>query len=148
MKRILFSQNESAIKNDYFVIDGVVELDNVSNLSLEAFQVINDVENWKIIYKDTELEIRKKGEFLSVKSHYINKDESDRFIFYIYYVETNDISLMINLLKEDSLKINKELAFETEKLIDKLNKNADLKKILIGIIAAIVISFIVWEIVK
>lgn len=148
MKRILYSQNESAIKDDYFVIDGVVELDNVSNLSLKAFQVINDVENWKIIYKDKELEIRKKGEFLSVKSHYINKDESDRFIFYIYYVETNDISLMINLLKEDSLKINKELAFETEKVIDKLNKNADLKKILIGIIAAIVISFIVWEIVK
>ena len=148
MKRILFSQNESAIKNDYFVIDGVVELDNVSNLSLGAFQVINDVENWKIIYKDKELEIRKKGEFLSIKSHYINKDESDRFIFYIYYVETNDISIMINLLKEDSLKINKELAFETEKLIDKLNKNADLKIILIGIIAAIVISFIVWEIVK
>ena len=148
MKRILFSQNESAIKNDYFVIDGVVELDNVSNLSLEAFQVINDIENWKIIYKDTELEIRKKGEFLSIKSHYINKDESDRFIFYIYYVETNDFSLMINFLKEDSLKINKKLAFETEKLIDKLNKNADLKKILIGIIAAIVISFIVWEIVK
>ncbi|MDI5950100.1 MULTISPECIES: hypothetical protein [Flavobacterium] len=148
MKRILFSQNESAIKDDYFVIDGVVELDNVSNLSLKAFQIINDVENWKVIYKDTELEIRKKGEFLSIKSHYINKDESDRFIFYIYYVETNDISLMINLLKEDSLKINKELAFETEKLIDKLNKNAGLKKILIGIIAAIVISFIVWEIVK
>lgn len=148
MKRILYSQNESAIKDDYFVIDGVVELDNVSNLSLKAFQVINDVENWKIIYKDKELEIRKKGEFLSVKSHYINKDESDRFIFYIYYVETNDISLMINLLKEDSLKINKELAFETEKVIDKLNKNTDLKKILIGIISAIVISFIVWEIVK
>lgn len=148
MKRILFSQNESAIKDDYFVIDGVVELDNVSNLSLKAFQIINDVENWKVIYKDTELEIRKKGEFLSIKSHYINKDESDRFIFYIYYVETNDVSLMMNLLKEDSLKINKELAFETEKLIDKLNKNAGLKKILIGIIAAIVISFIVWEIVK
>ena len=60
MKRILFSQNESAIKDDYFVIDGVVDLDNVSDLSLKAFQIINDVENWKVIYKDTELEIRKK----------------------------------------------------------------------------------------
>jgi hypothetical protein len=148
MKRVLFSQNESPIKDDYFVIDGVLEKDNLSDLSIGAFKLINSIENWKVVYEDSELKIQKKGEFLSIKSHYMNKDESDRFIFYIYYVETNDISLMINLLKEDSKKINKELAFETEKLIEKLNKNADLKKILIGIIAAIVVSFIVWEIVK
>ena len=47
MKRILFAQNENAVKDDYFVIDGVVELDNVSDLSLKAFQKINDVKNWK-----------------------------------------------------------------------------------------------------
>jgi hypothetical protein len=148
MKRILYSQNESAIKDDYFVIDGVVELDNVSDLSLKAFQIINDVENWKIFHKDAELEIRKKGEFLSIKSHYINKDESNRYIFYVYYVETNNIKHMINVLKEDSLKINKEVAFETEKLINRINKNAALKKILVGIIGAIIISFILWEIAK
>lgn len=148
MKRILYSQNESTTKDDYFVIDGNTELNNTSNSSLQAFQIIRSTEDWKIQYKDADLEIRKKGNFLSIKSHYKNKDELDRYLFYIYYVEANDYRQMINLLKEDSLKINKELAFETEKLIDKLNKNAGLKKILIGIIAAIVISFILWEIVK
>ncbi len=29
MKRVLFSQNESPIKDDYFVIDGVLEKDNL-----------------------------------------------------------------------------------------------------------------------
>jgi hypothetical protein len=148
MKRILYSQSENAIKADYFVIDGDIELDNVSNLSLEAFKIVNDVESWKVFYRDPDLEIRKKGKFLGFKSHYKNKDDSNRNMFYIYYMETSNIQQMLDSLKEDSLKINKELAFETEKLIEKLNKNPDIKKILIGIIAAIIISFIVWEIVK
>lgn len=148
MKRILYSQNESTIKDDYFVIDGKTELNNTSNSSLQAFQIIRSTEDWKIEYKDADLEIRKKDNFLSIKSNYKNKDELDRYLFYIYYVETNDYKQMIDFLKDDSLKINKEVAFETEKLIDKINKNTNLKKIMIGIIVAIIISFILWEIAK
>lgn len=148
MKRILYSQNESAIKDDYFVIDGKLELDNVSNLSMEAFQLVNSIEKWKIIYKDTELKIQKKGGFLSIKSHYKNKDESGRFLFYIYYVESNDVEQMLDYLKEDSLKINKNIAFDAEELVGRIKKKENLKKIIVGIFISLIISFVVWEIVK
>lgn len=148
MKRILFSQNEDAIKDDYFVIDGVVELDNVSDLSQKAFEKINDVENWNVVYRNPKLEIRKKGQFLSIKSHYKDKDDADRYIFYIYYVKTNDYREMIDYLKKDSLKINKNVAFETEKLINEINECKSLRNTFIGLLAAILISFALWKIIK
>lgn len=148
MKRILYSQNESAIKDDYFVIDGELELDNVSNLSMKAFQLVNSIENWKIIYEDSELKIQKKGSFLSIKSHYKDKDESGRLLFYIYYVESNDIGKMLDYLKEDSIKINKSIAFEAEELIGRIKKKENLKKTIVGIFIIILASYVLWEIVK
>lgn len=148
MKRILYSQNESPIKDDYFVIDGVLEKNNVSDLSMKAFQLVKSIENWKIMYEDDELIIRKNGKFLSVKSHYINKDESGRFLFYVYYVESNNIEKMLDDLKTDSIKINKEVAFETEKLIERIKKNKNIEKIIIGIILTLIISIVLWETVK
>lgn len=145
MKRILFSQNESAIKDDHFVIDGVVELNNGSIISQRAFQQVNDVQNWKLDYKDSNLEIRKKGRFLSIKSYYKNKDEEDRYIYYIYNVETSNYRKMIDYLKEDSLKINKEVAFETEKLIQEIKKSKSLIGIFLGVIMTILISYVLWK---
>lgn len=148
MKRILYSQNESAIKDDYFVIDGQLELDNVSNLSMKAFELVNSIENWKILYEDSELKIQKKGNFLSIKSHYTNLDESGRFLFYVYYVELNDIEKMLNYLKEDSQKINKNIAFEADELIVRIKKKENLKKIIVGIFISLIVSFVIWEIVR
>ena len=145
MKRILFSQNESAIKDDHFVIDGVVELNNGSLISQKAFQQVNDVQNWKIDYKNSNLEIRKKGRFLSIKSHYKNKDEEDRYIYYIYNMETSNYKTLINYLKEDSIKINKEVAFETEKLIQEIKRSKSLTGLFLGIIATILISYVLWK---
>lgn len=148
MKRILFSQNESPIKDDYFVIDGVLEKDNLSDLSIGAFKLINSIENWKILYEDSELKIQKKGKFLSIKSHYTNIDESGRFLFYVYYVELNDIEKMLNYLKEDSRKINKNIAFEADELILKIKKKENLKKIIVGIFISLIVSYVIWEIVR
>lgn len=148
MKRVLFSQNESPIKDDYFVIDGVLEKDNLSDLSIGAFKLINSIENWKIVYEDSELKIQKKGKLLSIKSHYTNIDESGRFLFYVYYVESNDIEKMLNYLEEDSKKIKKDIAFETAELIERIKKKGNLKKIIVGIFISLIASYIVWEIVK
>jgi hypothetical protein len=147
MKRILYSQSENPIRNDYFVIDGNLETNNVSNLSMEAFQIVNSSENWKVLYMDEELKIKKRGNFLSMKSHYKNQDEAGRFLFYIYYIESNDIGKMLDYLKEDSKKINKDIAFETVKLIEKINKT-NIKKIITGVFLTIIISLVLWEIVK
>lgn len=148
MKRILYSQSENPTKNDYFVIDGNLEVDNVSNLSMEAFQIINNSENWKVLYIDEELKIRKKGNLLSIKSHYKNQDEVGRSLFYIYYVEFSDIEKMLKYLKEDSRKINKDIAFDTAELIEKIKKKDNIKKIIIGVFLTAIISFVLWKIVK
>lgn len=148
MKRILYSQSENPTKNDYFVIDGNLEVDNVSNLSMEAFQIVNSSENWKVLYNDEELKIRKKGNFLSMKSHYKNQDEVGRFLFYIYYVEFNDIEKMLDYLKEDSKKINKDIAFKTGELVEKIKKKDIVKKIISGVFLTVIISFVLWKIVK
>lgn len=148
MKRVLFSQNESPLKDDYFVIDGILENNNLSDLSLEAFKLINSIENWKVVYGDSEIKIQKNGKFLSIKSHYKDLDDSDRFLFYIYFVELNDIGIMLDYLKQDSEKIDKNLAFEASELISKIKKKENFKKIMIGIFVSLIISAIVWEIVK
>jgi len=148
MKRILYSQNESTINDDYFVIDGVLEKNNISEMSMKAFQLVKSIENWKIVYEDEELIIREKGKFLSIKSHYVNKDESGRYLFYVYYVESNDIEKMLEDLKRDSIKINKEVAFETERLIELIKKNKNIKKIIIGFFITLIISIVLWETVK
>jgi hypothetical protein len=146
IKRILYSQNENVIKDDYFVIDGVLEQDNVSNLSLDAFQIIKDTEDWKETYKEEGLVIRRKGNYLNIKSHYINKDESGRFIFYVYYVESKDINEMLEYLKSDSAIINKEIGFKVEKLIQKIDNKKIIKKTIIGILISIIITYIIWNI--
>ena len=66
MKRILYSQNEDIVKDDYFVIDGVVETSNISNHALVAFHLIKSTENWKKIYEDEDLIVRKKGRYLNI----------------------------------------------------------------------------------
>ncbi len=85
---------------------------------------------------------------MSIKSHYTNIDESGRFLFYVYYVESNDIEKMLNYLEEDSKKIKKDIAFETAELIERIKKKGNLKKIIVGIFISLIASYIVWEIVK
>lgn len=148
MKRILYSQSETPVKGDYFVIDGNLETNNLSDLSMKAFQIVSSSENWKVLYEDEELKIKKKGNFLSIKSHYKNQDEAGRFLFYIYYIEVNDIEQMLEALREDSKKINKDIAFETVELIERIKKKENIKKIIIGFFISLIISFVVWEIVK
>lgn len=148
MKRILYSQSETPVKGDYFVIDGNLETNNVSDLSMKAFQIVNSSENWKVLYEDGQLKIKKKDNFLSIKSNYKNQDEVGRFLFYIYYIESNDVEEMLKYLKEDSLKINKDIAFNAEELITKIRKKENIKKIIIGFFISLIISLVVWEIVK
>ena len=148
IKRILYSQHENVIKDDYYVIDGVLEYDNVSNLSLTAFQIIKETENWKEIYKEDNLVIRQKGNYLNIKSYYLNKDESGRYMFYVYYVESNEIQEMLDLLKSDSAIINKELAFETLQLIKKIKSIKKLRIVIISALTLIVISFLTWKVIK
>lgn len=148
IKRILYSQHENVIKDDYYVIDGVLEYDNVSNLSLTAFQIIKETENWKEIYKEDNLVIRQKGNYLNIKSYYLNKDESGRYMFYVYYVESNEIQEMLDLLKSDSEIINKELAFETLQLIKKIKSIKKLRIVIISALTLIVISFLTWKVIK
>lgn len=150
IKRILYSQNESVLKDDYFVINGVLEHDNVSNLSLDAFQIIKETENWKEIYKQDDIVIRQKRSFLNIKSHYINKDESDRYIFYIFYVEAKSIKEALELLKHDSQLIHKELGFEDEDLIQKIKsiKKKIKNKFLSILLIIIALSFLIWRTIK
>lgn len=148
IKRILYSQNESAIKDDYFVIDGVLEQDNFSNLSLDAFELIKDTENWKEIYKEEDLVIRLRGNYLNIKSNYINRDESGRFIFYVYYIKSKDMEEMLTFLKSDSKIINKELGFEVDKLVEKIRNKKKLKKVILSALLLIVVSLLIWETVK
>jgi len=147
MKRILYSQHESAIKDDYFVIDGELELNNVSDLSMEAFKIVNSIEDWKILYQNQIVKILRQGKFLGLKSHYINEDESGRLLFYIYYFQSNDIEKMLNNLESDSRIINKQLPFETKVMLAEIKKKGILKTVILILIVALA-SFILWKIAK
>lgn len=122
MNRILYSQNENILDDDHFVIDGVLYNNNVSNQSIDAFNLIKSTENWKIFYATDDLTIRREGAYFNIKSHYVNVDSSDRNIFYVYYIKSKDIKEVFKILESDSAIIKKQLNFEAEILLREINK--------------------------
>lgn len=148
IKRILYSQNESVLKDDYFVINGILEHDNVSNLSLDAFQIIKETENWKEIYKQDDIVIRQKRSFLNIKSHYINKDESERYIFYMFYVQSKNIKEAFELLRSDSKLIHKELGFKDEEIIQKIKSKKKKIRFFSILLIVIALCFLIWKTIK
>ena len=78
-----------------------------------------------------ELKIKKKGDFLSIKSHYKNQDEAGRFLFYIYYIETNDIEqrrkyLLYNRVQNEAKEyaeyLRTDLFVQLDEIIEGLKK--------------------------
>ena len=146
MIRILYSQHEDPSKDDYFVIDGKIESENVSNLSLQAFEIVNDINNWEMVYNNLSLQIYKQENYIGIKSHYENIDEAGRKLFFVFYCNSDDLELVFDLLKLDSALINREFNLIVPKLNFENSKKKNNKIILIVI--AVILILIIWNYLK
>lgn len=145
MKRILYSQHEDPSNNDYFVIDGEIDLNNQSNKSVEAFKIVNDVNNWKPLKDDKFITILKNGSSFAIKSHYDNYDAAGRKLFFVFYCESEKFESVIDFLKKDSLLIKRN--FKYDNLEIDLHHSEKIKKVIV-IIVVLVLILIVWILIK
>lgn len=144
MNRILYSQHENPAKDDYFVIDGEVELENVSNKSLQAFEIVNSINNWEIVYDKPLMQIYHRENSIGIKSHYENVDEAGRKLFFVFYCKTEDLESALDLLKLDSELINREFSLIAPNL--NLEKSTIKKKNkIILIIIVVIIILLIWN---
>ena len=83
MKRLLISQNETNNGKDYVVVDG--ELINDQDLCLQYYRKLKETDNWKQNFKDDFFELKSNNKDILLKSHYIEDDNVDRNIYYMYF---------------------------------------------------------------
>lgn len=139
MKRILISQNDINIGNDYIVADG--ELINEEDSIIYYTKEISKSDNWKTILKDEYIVIKKEKNNLVIKSIYQDKDEAGRYVYYIYLIEDfeGDFETILEYLDNDSKIIKRNLNRTKILEIIKKDKESKKKKSLL-FIAAIVLS--------
>lgn len=137
MKRILLSQSENTDGSDYIIVDGVLIKNEAE--SLNYFKVINNDKDFKEIYKDDFVNIKRKDNQILIYSHYIEKDKAGRNIFYLYLIndKDDDFDKIIEDLEEDSKVINRTIDREKVlKSFEKIKNNKSTKKKINGLILA------------
>jgi len=143
MKRILYSQHEDPSKDDYFVIDGKIESNNLSYKSIEAFEIVNNSKGWKSIKNDNLLEIFKKGNSFAIKSYYENYDEAGRKLFFVFYCKGENLESALEFLKIDSNLINRNFSYKSSVVNLKTTNKKIIYLIFISIIVLIIWLFLI-----
>lgn len=149
MKRILVSQNERNNGTDYLIVNG--EFLNDENEIVFYGRKFSETDNWKEIYKDDFLEVRKKENQLLLKSFYNERDSIDSIIYYMYLIEENeDIDTVLKHLESDSQLINRTFDREhVQHIIEHIENNKSIKKkIIIGLGLAIGIISLIYLLTK
>ncbi len=151
MKRILISQNETNNSEDYVVVDGEIIRDK--DLALQYYRKLKETDNWKQDFQDDFLELKSNDKDVLIKSHYLDKDNLNRNIYYMYYVEKNDdLNEILNYLEIDSQKIDRNVDKEkTLVIINKIKGNNKIKSIfykLILILAAASLAYSLFKSIK
>ena len=143
MKRLLLSQNENNNGVNYIVLNGEVLPKSPDNL--QYIQLFSDTKNYYEIYKDNFLTIKERKNSIMFSSHYTNKDNLERQIFYMYLLdEKKDLQQILQLLISDSKMINRTIDFEkTLQIVKKIEKNNILKRKLHKYISIALIIMIV-----
>lgn len=127
MKRILISQNEKNDGTDYVIVNGQLIKDE--DLCLQHYRELRKSDTWKKDYKDDFLELKSNNNQILLKSHYSDKDNVNRNIYYTYLIEnTDDFETVIRYLEKDSQVINREIDREgTLHVINKIKTNNKIK---------------------
>lgn len=135
MERVLFAQNPNSYDEDYIVINGAISTDDLS------YQKVNKLLNksWKKVHETKELKIRSFENAIYIESHFNEKDKSDRYIYFIYFIDSNcTYTDIVKYLVNDAQLIEKSLPKD---LLDKLSERMNSKRIL-KIISVVVTALI------
>lgn len=148
MERILMSQHEENNGTDYVVLNGVL-LEDKDEIFEYAQKIIQDTDDFKVMYSDEYLTISQKDNKILFSSNYENKDEAGRKIYYMYLLDKQDnLERVLDYLEKDSMALNRQFDREkTMEIIQKIKSNDTLKKnltkwILMGIAALGVVYLI------
>ena len=146
MIRVLLSQKETNSSEEYVVANGKL----VDNNKARYYNQMQRAHNWKTVYKNEFLELKKNKGKLFIKSHYIDKDNLNRNIFFVYMSSNyhDMLSLAIDL-KKDSEIINRKLDLKKiqESLLD-CEKKERQKRISKTIFMLLVIIGVIYLILK
>lgn len=148
MKRILISQNETNNSEDYVVVNG--ELIQDKDLTLQYYRKLKATDNWKQDFKDDFFELKSNNKDVLIKSHYLDEDNINRSIYYMYYVEGNDdFNEILKYLEIDSQKIDRNIDNEkTFKIINKIKTNKNIKSIFYKLILILAAASLVYSLFK
>lgn len=129
MKRVLVCQKENNLGEDYFVING--ELIEDENLQKKAHEFITAANNWKLLYSDNEVIIKKNNNSIFLESYYNDLDNSGRKLTFVYLVNSNSTEndLIENLIK-DSKVIDKRMSSKRLEILEQKLKSNKIQKIL------------------
>lgn len=147
MKRILISQNEKNDGIDYVVANG--ELIKDEDLCLQYYRQLRESDTWKQNYKDDFLELKSSTSQILLKSHYLDKDDVNRNIYYTYLIENKeDFNSILDSLEKDSEIIKRKIDREkTREVVTRIKTNKKLKlninKILMALAAIGIAYFII-----
>ncbi|MEW4925773.1 hypothetical protein [Algibacter sp. 2305UL17-15] len=148
MKRILISQNEENNGEDYVVVDGNLIIDK--DLSLKYYRKIKETESWKENFKDDFIELKSNKKDILIKSHYLDTDNINRYIYYMYYVKKNDdLNIILDFLEKDSEKINRNIDKEkTLEIINRIKANKKLTSVFLKVILILAAASIAYGVIK
>lgn len=135
MKRVLISQNERNNGTDYLIVNG--ELLNDEDKVVYYGRIFSKTDDWEEVHKDDFLEIRQKENQMLIKSYYKERDTINSIIYYMYlFDKIDDVDIILNFLEQDSQLINRSFDKEhTQKIIEDIRKNKEIKKKIIKYIA-------------
>lgn len=148
MKRILISQNEKNDGTDYVVVDG--QLINDKDLHQEYYNKVKETRNWKQSFKNDFLELKSNNNNILINSHYLDKDNVNRNIFYIYLIENKDnLEDILEYLDKDSKLINRNVDREkTLEIINRIKANKGIKLNLANLLLVLAAAGFVYFIIK
>lgn len=129
MKRVLVCQKENNLGEDYFVING--ELIEDENLQKKAHEFVTAANNWKLLYSDNEVVIKKNNNSIYLESYYNDLDNSGRKLTFVYLVNSNSTEndLIENLIR-DSKVIDKRMSSKRLEILEQKLKSIKIQKIL------------------
>ena len=148
MKRILISQNEENDGTEYVVVDG--ELIKDKDLCLQYYREVRKSDAWKQNFKNDFLVLKSSNNKIFLKSHYSDKDDANRNIYYTYLIENNDnFETILTQLEEDSKIINRKIDKEkTLAVIEKIKTDKNLKLKLNQILLVLVVVGIAYIVIN
>ena len=148
MKRILISQSELNDGSDYIVVNGELIDDEINNHHYS--KEFSNFLNWKKIVGDDQIEIRKSGDKLLLKSFYNENDTVGRSIYYMYLIDKDsNFENLVNFLEADSKVIKRTIdRMAVDKMVESLKKMENLKKVLNGLFFLVIVLGISYLIFK